>query len=82
MNRTKLIWAAMALFALGTMVIQQVIIAEKTQTIRVLETMVEVGNAQSMSQHNNINQLQQQNISLQDDLNSCEESMIQLKFNR
>lgn len=82
MNRTKLIWAAMALFALGTMVIQQVKIVKQAQTIRVLETMVEVGNAQSMSQHNDINRLMETNISLQDSLNSCEEAMIQLKFNR
>jgi len=82
MNRTKLIWAAMALFALGTMVIQQVNIVKQAQTIQILEAMVSSQNGEVMSQHQSVNRLQEKNISLQDDLNSCEESAIKLKFNR
>ena len=82
MNRTKLIWIAMAVFSLGTMVMQQVKIVKQAQSIQILETMVNSQNAQVSSQHQSINQLQDQNISLQSQVNSCEEAMIQQKFNR
>lgn len=82
MNRTKMIWAALAIFSLGTMIMQQVKIVKQSQQIQILSSMVSTQNGNISSQHETINRLQEQNISLQDDLNSCEESAIRLKFNR
>jgi endonuclease III-like uncharacterized protein len=82
MSKTKMVWAALALFSLGTMIMQQVKIVKQSRQINILQSMVATQNGNISSQHESINRLQEQNISLQDDLNSCEESAIQLKFNR